>query len=416
METGIFSLISEKRLTEVLENLQALTDIPIQLVDCSGTVLRHYGPEVEYCTKLKQRVFTHSECLNLRVKAGQRAQALGGAYVFSCHANLNHILYPLVYQDTLLGSILLGPFLMDSPESTLISTLAEKYGFTPGLSLELYDELSGLQVIPPAKVSQLEKLVENLLSPLLTTERAYLLHKQEKLYQQSRLNETIQAYKEQGKSASSGFFYEKETQLLAKVRAGDMAQSKALLNELIGHVLFFEGGKLDAVRIRAIELTTLLSRIAMDSGARADSVYQLNSKFLDMMLREQNLEELCYLLQEVVESFMDAAFTQKDAGNFYIRQALRFMADNYSQKLTLAKVAGHVGLSPNHFSAIFHKAIGVSFQEHLSRIRVEESKRLLLHSQYSLNDIAVSMGFTDQSHYCKVFKRITGISPGKFRN
>ena len=269
--------------------------------------------------------------------------------------------------------------------------------------MELYDELNCLQVIPPAKVRQLERLVEDLLSPLLTTERAYLLHKQEKLYQQSRLNETIQLYKEQGSSPSSDFFYEKESQLLTTVRTGDIARSKALLNELIGHVLFFEGGRLDAVRIRAVELTTLLSRIAMDSGARADSVYALNSKFLHM------------LLQDVVESFMDAAFTQKDSGNIYIRQALRFMADNYAQKLTLSVVARHVGLSPNHFSTLFHKVVGIPFQEHLSRIRVEESKRLLLKSQYSLNDIAVSMGFTDQSHYCKVFKRITGISPGQYR-
>ena len=269
-------------------------------------------------------------------------------------------------------------------------------------------------MIPPAKVRQLERLVEDLLSPLLTTERAYLLHKQEKLYQQSRLNETIQLYKEQGSSPSSDFFYEKESQLLTTVRTGDIARSKALLNELIGHVLFFEGGRLDAVRIRAVELTTLLSRIAMDSGARADSVYALNSKFLHMLLQEQNLDELC-LLQDVVESFMDAAFTQKDSGNIYIRQALRFMADNYAQKLTLSVVARHVGLSPNHFSTLFHKVVGIPFQEHLSRIRVEESKRLLLKSQYSLNDIAVSMGFTDQSHYCKVFKRITGISPGQYR-
>ncbi len=415
METGIFSLISEERLTAVLENLQAFTQIPIRLVDAGGAVLRRYGREAGYCRLLKENGVSQSQCQTQQMKAGQRAKALGGAYVFSCHANLTNIIYPLVHQDILLGSVLLGPFLMDSPESTLVSTLAEKHGFTPGLSLELYDELTGLQVIPPAKVGQLEKLTEDLLSPLVSTERASLLHKQGKLYQQSRLNETIQQYKAQSSSPSSEFFYEKQTQLLAKVRTGDMGQSKALLNELIGHVLFFEGGKLDAVRIRAIELTTLLSRVAMDSGARADSVYELNSKFLQMMLREQNMEELCYLLQEVVESFMDAAFAQKAPGNLYIRQALRFMADNYAQKLTLGAVSAHVGLSPNHFSTLFHKTMGISFQEHLSRLRVEESKRLLLNSQYSLNDIAIAMGFTDQSHYCKVFKRITGISPGKYR-
>lgn len=46
---------------------------------------------------------------------------------------------------------------------------------------------------------------------------------------------------------------------------------------------------------------------------------------------------------------------------------------------------------------------------------MEESKRLLLQKDYSLVDIALAMGFPDQSYYCKVFKRIVGVTPGKYR-
>ena len=89
--------------------------------------------------------------------------------------------------------------------------------------------------------------------------------------------------------------------------------------------------------------------------------------------------------------------------------------ENFTQKLTLQHVAGEIGISPNHFSALFHRTVGVSFREYLCQIRVEESKRLLLYSDDSLADIASSMGFPDQSNFSKVFKRITGISPGKYR-
>ena len=44
-----------------------------------------------------------------------------------------------------------------------------------------------------------------------------------------------------------------------------------------------------------------------------------------------------------------------------------------------------------------------------------ESKSLLLNTEYSLADIALAMGFADQSYYCKSFKRIVGIPPGRFR-
>ena len=56
-----------------------------------------------------------------------------------------------------------------------------------------------------------------------------------------------------------------------------------------------------------------------------------------------------------------------------------------------------------------------SAAEQLCRIRVEESKSLLLNTEYSLADIALAMGFADQSYYCKSFKRIVGIPPGRFR-
>ena len=180
-------------------------------------------------------------------------------------------------------------------------------------------------------------------------------------------------------------------------------------------MLFSEGGNLDAVRTRAIELTTLLSRVAMDGGAKADSIYELNGKFLSLMAQGESIDDLCYLLQDVAESFMSAMFSTMDKGNAHIRHALRYMAANYAEPLTLESVAHEVGLSPNYLSKLFQESVGVGFREQLNRIRIEESKQLLLNTDYSLADIALAMGFVDQSYFCKVFKRIVGLTPGKFR-
>ena len=253
------------------------------------------------------------------------------------------------------------------------------------------------------------------MSPLMPAERVILQQAKEKLYQQSRINETIQQYKEQGISESRAFFYEKETELLSRVRTGNVQEAKALLDELLGHVLFSQGSRIENIHLMAVELTTLLSRVAIDGGAGTDKIYGLNSQYLTRILLQQNQEELCYLLQEVVESFMDAMFTHQDQGNPHIRKALRYIAANYTQKLTLQNVASEVGISPNHFSTLFHKTVGVSFREYLCQTRVGGSKQFLLYTDYSLADIAAAMGFPDQSNFSKVFKRITGISPGKYR-
>lgn len=415
MESGVFSFLSKARLADVLGNLQAFTGLAIQLIDSGGKVLMSFGQSPPYCAILKEEVFRKGECFLLHMKAGQRAQALGEAYIFSCHADLNHIAFPLIHRGELLGSVIIGPFLMDAPDSTLVSDLAEREHISPTLALELYDELGGLEVLPPARVNQLKKLADHLLSPLMPGERALLLETRQKMSQQARINETIQIYKAEKPDQSVAYFYEKERQLLEKLRTGTVQEVKGLLNDLIGYVLFSEGGSMDAVRIRSIELTTLLSRVAIDGGARTDSIFRLDTAFLSRLYREQELEDMCMLMQEVLESFMNAMFYEKDKGNPYIRKALRFMADNYSEHLELHRVAEYVGLSPSYFSTMFREVVGIPFREHLCRLRVEESKHLLLAGKYSLADIAVSMGFPDQSYYCKVFKRIVGVTPGKYR-
>lgn len=416
MSGAIYSLIPKERLTDILSTLQAYTGISIQLIDDAGILLASFGTVTSYCALLKKQVFERTECFELHRKAGQRAQKIGEAYIFSCHANLNHIAFPLINRDQLLGSVIIGPFLMDKPDSTLVSDLAEKHRLTPTLSLELYDELLGVKVISPARVQQLKKLVDHLLSPLMSSERSLLMKSQEKAYQQAQINETIQTYKGQKATPSFLYFNQKEKELLAKVRTGNVKEVKALLNEIIGYTLFSEGGKIESVRIRAVELTTLLSRVAVDGGARADSIYELNNQFLVQLYKDQEIEELCLHLQDVLEGFMGAMFYEKDKGNPYIRKALRYIADHYSEHLTLERVAEEVQLSPSYFSTLFRQIVGTSFREYLCKIRVEESKRLLLSTDYSLADIAISMGFPDQSYFCKVFKQLVGITPGKFRN
>lgn len=416
MDRGLFALVPEARIYDVLETLHAFIDLPIRLIDESGAQLMAFGDQAGYCSLIRKHIFTHDECFRLHVRAGQQAKQLGEAYIFTCHANLNHIAFPLIHQGDLLGSILVGPFLMDEPDSTLVIDVTQAHNVSPTLCLELYDELTALQVLLPARVQTLSRMLDHLLSPLLPSERALMRETQGKLYQQSRINETIQRYKEQEISTTQRYVYEKETSLLARVRTGSVQEAKALLNDLLGYVFFSEGGKVEAVRMRAIELTTLLSRVALDGGARVDSIFELNSKFLSLLSRGESIDDLCYLLQDVVESFMSAMFNQMDKGNPYIRRALAYMAQHYSEPLTLDAVAGEAGLSTSYFSSLFHQVVGVSFREHLCKIRVEESKQLLASTDYSLTDIALAVGFADQSYFCKVFKRIVGMTPGKYRN
>lgn len=415
MQSAMDSLIPRQKLGDILHTLSISLDLPVRVVDESGALMEAHGPEPCCCKLLGRSEAAGAICQKTRQKAGQRAQALGESYIFSCHAGLSLIAFPLLSRGTLLGSVIAGPFLMGEPEAALAGAVSETYGFSPSLSLEWYDALWEVKVVPPAQAGAMGKLISHLLSPLFPAESRVLLKAQEKLYQQSRINETVQRYKSQGVPMEDGYPYEMEKELLVKVKTGDVQAAKGVLNDLLGYVLFSGGGHMDVMKNRALELTTLLSRVAIEGGAVTDRVFRLNNRFLSNLREIDDFESLCYQLQEVVESFVDALLPPAGGVNHAVAAAVGYIAKHYSEPLTLIAVAGKVNLSPTYFSAQFHKAVGMGFKAYLNRVRVEESKRLLSATADSMTDIAIAMGFSDQSSFSKTFKKYTGLSPRHYR-
>lgn len=95
--------------------------------------------------------------------ACQQGVQLGESYIFTCPGNLNHIVYPLVSKSVLLGGVLVGPFLMDSPDSTLFSEMAQSFGLSHTVLLELYDRARFVPVILPSQVQHISRLLTFLL-------------------------------------------------------------------------------------------------------------------------------------------------------------------------------------------------------------------------------------------------------------
>jgi AraC family transcriptional regulator len=83
--------------------------------------------------------------------------------------------------------------------------------------------------------------------------------------------------------------------------------------------------------------------------------------------------------------------------------------------LTLAAAAAAAGVHPVHFAASFRRWYGCSLGEYGRRRRIELARRQLEHPDRPLAVIAAEAGFADQSHFTRVFKRFTGLTPAEYR-
>lgn len=99
-----------------------------------------------------------------------------------------------------------------------------------------------------------------------------------------------------------------------------------------------------------------------------------------------------------------------------IQQAVRFINDNYRTDIRLAAVAGAASMSLAHFSRIFRKVMGLSYQAYLNSRRITKAKNLLQSSPLKITEIAVSLGFADPTGFGRIFKKLTGQTASAYRN
>ncbi len=99
-----------------------------------------------------------------------------------------------------------------------------------------------------------------------------------------------------------------------------------------------------------------------------------------------------------------------------IQQAVRYINDNYRTDIRLDTVAGEAGMSPSHFSRIFRKVMGLSYQEYVNTCRITKAKKLLRTSPKSIAEIADSIGFADPTGFGRIFKKLTGRTPSAYRS
>ena len=94
-----------------------------------------------------------------------------------------------------------------------------------------------------------------------------------------------------------------------------------------------------------------------------------------------------------------------------LRRVIEYIHDNLDQHLTLAELSLVAGMSPYHFARIFKKVTGVPPHQYVLNARVEQARGLLLQGKWTIAEIASQVGFFDQSHLTRSFKRLVGVTP-----
>ena len=107
---------------------------------------------------------------------------------------------------------------------------------------------------------------------------------------------------------------------------------------------------------------------------------------------------------------------ERASSSFIVKNALTYIEENYTQKLTLGEVAEKTYVSQWHLSKLLNRHTGQSFSDILNHVRIEHAKELLKDPALRIGEISEQVGFLDMAHFSRVFKKQEGVSANEYRN
>lgn len=389
--------MADKALTQIAEHYRRATGVACAIVavepaprSAKARVNDHASADT------KPPCNTCVECAaSVHAKQIALAARFGGPYIYLCKRSLTFWAVPVIREGTVDCGLVAGPVRMLGEEDP---------------------ESDHAPVADPKRVQSLAELLFMTASYASGSSSGRLLEAASALERESRMSEQVQELKHSGGGGQASYPVAIEAAFLQAIADGEVSRAQQHLNELLGHVFFSAGADIRSLRHRTKELVILLSRVTIEQGADPEEVLGWNYRLLDSVDEQQDINEIASWMSRVVRRFSTTVlFTRKAGHSRPLRRAVELVRSAHSDRIDLQDAAAAAGISPTYLSRLFRAELGTSFTQFLNRVRVEHADRLIVATDLPLSRIAAESGFTSQSYFNRVFKSLTGQTPGQAR-
>lgn len=181
-----------------------------------------------------------------------------------------------------------------------------------------------------------------------------------------------------------------------------------ILAENIKQNVHYETMQMIVNRLYAVGMDYLLS-------CNIDS-HTVSSEFWDGLdIDKHNLNSYQQLLKGFLGHCIEVTSPSSGIENENLNEVFMYITNHYHEMLYLDLIAQRVNMSPKYLSRIFKNKIGITITEYISLVRITKAKELLLSSDKKIDDIGLLVGFDNRTTFFRLFKKLEGVSPSKYR-
>ena len=150
-------------------------------------------------------------------------------------------------------------------------------------------------------------------------------------------------------------------------------------------------------------------------GVLAARLEQALASLIESSSLLQNESLLMSVVARLITDQFRSGHALRDPGREHgaVRRVRDWLDAHFEQNVSVHTLAGVAGLSPYYLVRAFHRHVGIPPHKYQTVVRVNQARRLLA-SGTAISDVANRTGFCDQSHLNRCFKRVLGVTPGKY--
>ncbi|MDO9493907.1 PocR ligand-binding domain-containing protein [Acetobacterium sp.] len=420
----LIQLVDKEIIIKILDAFTNVTGLTANIVDVEGHSIfskKDAQKNCEFCHMIwkmeKQKGI--SRCVGAYARAGKQAAIFDEPYIFRCPAGLIEWAAPIIFDEEHLGTIICGQVLMWEPEEFFWIELEEMNRFLTDDFKALFEAAKKLQVVSGEKVQGAASLLHVIANYIIKTGGESLHQKKEIELQQLLLNEEIQTRKnleEKLNSQSLNFFLEKEKALIGKIKLSDLDECRKLFKVMLADIFSCDGEKLLIMKGRVYELVVVMSRACVEAGVDIEKSMGFNANLLQELNNCYSIREINIVANSLLERYLDEIHHHSKSKNRSAVEGIKgFIRNNYAKNNSLEEIADSVYLSPFYVSRIFKESQNMTVMDYVTKVKLDEAKKMLSNPRYKIEEIAMSLGYSDGSYFSKVFRRNEGMTPTQFR-
>lgn len=199
------------------------------------------------------------------------------------------------------------------------------------------------------------------------------------------------------------------------VSISSMSEFEHILSEITPSLIVFESIDEESIkRIRQNSKTVLIPILVLPDSILSEEEVELLCSHPRIILCNRGAAESEQFNDRIHQILSGDEILPPHTGAL-VKKAILYLNKNASQQIVRWKLADTVHVSEDYLTRIFHKEIGLPLWEYLNRYRIFLAEKMLLETNDTIYEIAENSGFQDQAYFCRVFKKIHGVPPGKIR-